>query len=201
MIDPANITNFNRSDSELEEMILFAILVAGKNARTQAKKLQEFLGEDVSNPFKFISNLISSGTLRTKMIEHGLGKYSLLENSFKYLTENFSGSELRNVSSQELLDVPGIGLKTVNFFFLHCRENHDLCVLDTHILAWMKDNGIQDVPSVSPNNRELYNKFSDIFKDLVKIHMPTLSLAEADLAIWREYSSRRSKKLVDSPSI
>ena len=43
MIDPAKITNFNRTQSQLEEFLLFCIVVAGKNSKVQAAKLGEFL--------------------------------------------------------------------------------------------------------------------------------------------------------------
>jgi hypothetical protein len=32
MIDPLNVTNFERSQAELEEFLLFGLFVAGKNS-------------------------------------------------------------------------------------------------------------------------------------------------------------------------
>lgn len=43
MIDPKNITNFDRTDNELEEFALFAIAVAGKSAKTIAPALDRTL--------------------------------------------------------------------------------------------------------------------------------------------------------------
>jgi hypothetical protein len=43
MITPTTITNYNRTEEELEEFLLFSILVAGKGAEQQAKKLDAFL--------------------------------------------------------------------------------------------------------------------------------------------------------------
>jgi len=43
MIDPSNITNFDRTDGELEEFALFAPAVAGKTADVQASKVNELL--------------------------------------------------------------------------------------------------------------------------------------------------------------
>jgi DNA repair protein RadC len=116
MIDPEKITNFNRTDSELEELILFAVLVAGKNARTQALKLHDFLGENVKQPFKFISSLITADSLIDVMQHHGLGKYNLLEKSFTELIKRFSDGKLRTATVDELEQVPGIGMKTARFF-------------------------------------------------------------------------------------
>ena len=44
-IDPYNITNFQRSDAELELFLLFCIVVAGKTAYIQSEKLDLFLGK------------------------------------------------------------------------------------------------------------------------------------------------------------
>ena len=43
MINPYQITNYDRSSSELEEFLLFCIVVAGKTAYIQAQKLEDFL--------------------------------------------------------------------------------------------------------------------------------------------------------------
>ena len=53
MIDPSNVTNPARTPAELEEFLLFCVVVAGKNADQQAQKLlQRFLGG--RRPFAFI---------------------------------------------------------------------------------------------------------------------------------------------------
>jgi hypothetical protein len=51
MVDPNNIINYNRTDEELEELILFLIAVAGKNAATTARQLDAFLQGAGSTPF------------------------------------------------------------------------------------------------------------------------------------------------------
>ena len=43
LIDPYKITNYKRSKNELEEFLLFCIVVAGKTAYIQAGKLEQFL--------------------------------------------------------------------------------------------------------------------------------------------------------------
>ena len=42
-IDPYNITNFNRTEEELQLFLLFCIVVAGKTAYIQADKLEQFI--------------------------------------------------------------------------------------------------------------------------------------------------------------
>jgi len=43
MIDPTHITNFNQTDKQLEEVLIFWVLVAGKVAKTTAKVLENTL--------------------------------------------------------------------------------------------------------------------------------------------------------------
>ena len=52
MIDPNNVTNPARTAAELEEFLLFCVVVAGKNADQQSLKLERFLGG--RRPFAFI---------------------------------------------------------------------------------------------------------------------------------------------------
>ena len=43
MVNPYDITNYNRTQNELQEFLLFTIVVAGKTAYIQAQKLDQFL--------------------------------------------------------------------------------------------------------------------------------------------------------------
>jgi len=57
MIDPSDVTKFDRTQAELEECLLFAIFVASKKATVQAQKLEQFLGGCTIHgeaPFSFI---------------------------------------------------------------------------------------------------------------------------------------------------
>lgn len=50
MVDPFDITKYNRTQAELEELLLFCISVAGKNARVTSHNLERFLN-DASQEF------------------------------------------------------------------------------------------------------------------------------------------------------
>ena len=45
LIDPKQLTNFNRTDAELEALAIFSIAVASKNALTTANLIGKVLGE------------------------------------------------------------------------------------------------------------------------------------------------------------
>ena len=75
MINPAEVTNYNRTQYELEEFILFCINVAGKKSSIEAPKLEVFI-ERAKNitkettPFNCIRKLIELGRLTR---DHALG--------------------------------------------------------------------------------------------------------------------------------
>lgn len=167
MIDPEKITNFNRSNSELEELFLFAVLVAGKNARMQAVKLEAFLAEGrkiYPSPFGYIYQLIKSKQLVAKLEKHKLGKYRLLSQSFEYAVENFSGGRLMTATCEELEKIPGVGLKTARFFLLHSRPDSRVAVIDTHLLKYLKrEYTAVTTPSVTPADPNKYKLFEGLF--------------------------------------
>ena len=160
MITPTTITNYNRTEAELEEFLLFAILVAGKKAEMQAKKLDSFLfqsGLCKMTPFEAIEHLLKLGESRYYTIGnnplvicmkgHKLGQYKRLYNAFKGILK-FKGN-LKNVTIEQLESVNGIGSKTARFFILHSRPDAKVAVLDTHILKWLNEKGYK-VPKATP---------------------------------------------------
>lgn len=189
MIDPENITNFNRTDAELEELMLFAVCVAGKNARTQAKKLATFLdkvvGPDLEfkSPFQYIEKLIRDGLFRDELEKSKLGKYGLLIKSFKYLVTHFSSGLLRKASLDELELTPGVGLKTARFFVLHSRSDSRVAVIDTHLLKYLKREFPNiDVPKVTPQQYGVYRQMENLF--LQKCDEEGVTPYEGDLTCW-----------------
>ena len=198
MIDPTNITNYNRTEAELEEFLLFCIMVAGKNAKQTAKKLDSFLftacviGE--MTPFEWLehlvklkSNGISSNALMNCIKTHKLGQYNRLEKAFTGILQ-FKGN-LKNVSVEELESISGIGSKTSRFFVLHSRPNQQVAVLDTHILKWMYEQGY-DVPRSTPPK----GRYAIIEKDfLTECDKAGKTPAEFDLEIWKQYSQKHTQ--------
>ena len=58
LIDPKDITNYNRTDVELESFWIFCILVAGKNSDTTARLVTKLLkNRGDKTPFEFIRSL------------------------------------------------------------------------------------------------------------------------------------------------
>ena len=193
MITPTNITNYNRTQAELEEFLLFTILVAGKTAKTQAIKLDSFLSnhplkngtlnDKKDSPFDFIQRLIDLKMLKIWMKDCKLGQYNRLENAFVGIMQ-FKG-KLDSVTLDELESISGIGSKTSRFFLLHSRPDQKIAVLDTHILKYMSKQGY-NVPKVTPSDKKKYRKIEEDF--LYEAKILRKNPAELDLEIWKSYS-------------
>jgi len=190
MIDPTQITNYNRTEAELEEFLLFCIMVAGKNAKQTAKKLDEFLFGTLGiiSPFDWVLSMVDIGKvsknfpLECAMKRHKLGQYKRLEKAFTGILQ--FKNRLKEVSVEELESVSGIGSKTSRFFILHSRPNQQLAVLDTHILKWMDAQGY-DVPKSTPPK----GRYAIIEKQfLTECAKAGKTPAELDLEIWKSYA-------------
>jgi hypothetical protein len=192
MIDPNNVTNPSRTAPELEEFLLFCVVVAGKNADQQAAKLERFLGG--RKPFAYIRSS-RAATLDAALREVRLGKYSLLGRSFRDLAH--SGIDLAACTWEDLTGFPGIGIKTSKFFVLHSRPGQMHGVLDTHVLAWMREHwapagpGRLEVPRHSPQDPRAYRFWETVYFGMVGARHHgrangAIDWARFDLDLWKE---------------
>ena len=188
MINPAEVTNYNRTQYELEEFILFCINVAGKKSVIEAPKLEVFIerAKDITKettPFNCIKKLIKLGRLNEIMHWAKLSPYAQRYNSYVAVAKI---KDLQIVTLNRLLQVPGIGLKTARFFLSHSREDFDEPMLDTHILRFLRDQGYSDAPKSTPSNENTYHYFANIFKNIAR--QLGKSVTDLDLEIWKQYS-------------
>lgn len=183
MIDPRDITNFKRTKEELEELILFCIIVAGKTASIQAKKLDLFLKKDNNklSPFKLIQTYISNNVLLEKIQEAKLGQYTKINKAFQEIIQ----LDMFNCSVQDLEGITGIGPKTARFYILHSRPNQNIAVLDTHILKWLRDELKIETPKSTPIQKK-YLQLEQVFLNYCKQNKK--NPADLDLEIWKKYS-------------
>jgi hypothetical protein len=184
MVDPVKCTNFSRDQYHLEEFAIFSICVANKPALRIAKLLHDMLVPlDGDLPFtklkKYDRPGITDLIMKSKMGCHtmkGRGVHQLVNKDL----------DLRTCTAEELEEICGIGLKTSRFFLLHSRENQRCIPLDTHILKFLKDNGVKDVPSSTPSSASKYRELEN--KALGFADKRKMKPAEFDLSVWREYS-------------
>jgi len=186
MIDPTDITNYELTDLELEEHILFWVCAAGKNGVTAAKCLERLMGTmeeeyppKIREPFRMIRRFDEQ--MESWLKYAGIGCFNAKARTFKALA--YSNINLRTCSVDELENIPGIGPKTARCFLIHSRPNQRLAGLDVHILRFLKDNGY-DVPKSTPTGKK-YKQIEQWFLDEAdKAEKP---IAEFDLEIWNKY--------------
>jgi thermostable 8-oxoguanine DNA glycosylase len=191
LVDPHNITDYERSVSELKLVLLFWVAAAGKKATTAARSLSLLLEEGSTrfrsdDPFEIVSSYGDS--LAEAMKRHGMGCHGAKSKCMLALAR--SGLDLKTCSVSDLESVVGIGPKTARCFVMHSRRGVRHAGLDTHVLKYMRDIGL-DVPKSTPSGRK-YAEVEEIFLRLAD--SSGMSVAEFDLDIWRRYSSRAKAK-------
>lgn len=189
MIDPANITNFNRTNDELEEFAIFSVLVAGKNSNVIAKRIPEVLCIDTMQtfnftPFSFLANL---GLERTADVLRGAGiaPYNRKARTLTELTNR--GFDLRTCSFADLESVWGISYKTSRMIIVHSRPNVRTVIPDTHIRKGINRYFAFDpLPDHPPRNKKEFQRWENRFLYICdKLEREPASL---DLEWWREFS-------------
>lgn len=185
MITPETVTQYNRTEAELEEFLMFGILVAGKNSKVQAQKLGEFLQhKGIFSPLEYLTYLSKHNDLLIRsMQKYKLGQYNRLDSAFRGILQ-FKG-QLKTVTVEQLESVKGIGPKTARFFVLHSRPNVRYAVLDTHILKWMHGLGYH-VPKATPSK----NTYRHIETDFLALaDAKGMTPANLDLHIWTTHGT------------
>jgi hypothetical protein len=204
---------YHGTDAQLQRFLLTGIVVAGKVARQQQDKLEDFLFnlETAYNyfcplkipgvpetPFGWMRQVIEVNPTGARHIDNLLrdvkmGQYSRITPAFTHLATNVI--DLRKCTRDELVAVPGIGFKTASFFILFTRKNAEIACLDTHILAFMRETGLAPhAPKTSPQNHKQYYALEKIFVDYCKaIHRP---VGEVDFEIWLK-RNRGDKRIVN----
>ena len=164
MIDPFNITNFNRTNAELEELLLFCICAANKPAVQIATKVDWFLRQQHcekrrGTPFKKLRMLIRAGLLEKQL------KWARLSPYTKNRVACYNLSELpwyvSDITLDQLTQIHGVGEKTARMFMLYSRPAQNFAILDTHVLRWMKNRG-HEVPKWHPTGN-VYRKLEISF--------------------------------------
>ncbi len=194
MIDPYKITDYNRKRGELEEFLLFCIVVAGKTAYIQAQKLESFLKSvntrlmlpDNVNPFQTIKSAEQHGILFEEIKIAKLGQYKKIYSGFKYISER--EYNLNRMTPQILEEIPGVGMKTSRFFLLHSDTFYQdkIAILDTHILKFIKENIDERAPKSTPVIPITYRFWESMFLDWCLKN--NKNVADFDLEVWKSYA-------------
>lgn len=190
--------NDNRSQSNLEYFILFAISVAGKTAKTINKALSNFienafiitnLDKSSATPFQLIKKLIEMDLLEQVIIDSKLGQHRKLNKAFQQLVE--SNIDLRKCTASDLESIHGIGKKTSRFFLLYNRRDIKCACLDTHILKYMRQElKIPNIPKSTPSGKRYDIIEKQFISHAIKQNKNPMEL---DIEIWKKYNKSNIK--------
>jgi thermostable 8-oxoguanine DNA glycosylase len=196
MVNEQDIIKYDRTDNELQELVLFLVAVAGKNANTTAKMLDKFLSvyidAEKASPYEAVKYRLSSKreTMEQQLKHMGFGCQTRLARAFKELAN--STLNLRTCTRDELLAIHGIGLKSANCFISWTRKGTKMAMLDTHLMKFIRfELGHTDAPIATPSSKKQYEKWEKVFLDYCEEN--NLDPTEEDLRIWRKYSNRGKK--------
>ena len=191
MIDPQNIVRYDYTDEELEELLIFCVCVAGKKASTIAPRVHKLftylqLFTQQSCPLKCGYNFPIDVDDTMKVL--GIGCYTQkAETLYDFISQD-PAIDLRTCTVEDLEKIKGIGPKTSRFFLMSSRPNVRYAALDTHLLAFLRDSGVENVPKSTPTGK----KYLTLEQTYLKMVPEGMSPAEFDLVVWRKYSSKKS---------
>lgn len=187
IVDPFAITRYDRTDAELQALLVFCMCVANKTAAVMAPKVNLFLeGRGTLTPFQWVARLMDEGRLRSEMERARLGNYGLRERGFRHMLSP-DAPDLRTASPDELERVPGIGPKTSRFFVVHSREGARHAVVDTHMLKFLRHAGHEGVPEGNSPPKKDYPRMEQLV--LGHVDRIGLSAADFDLRVWTWYEA------------
>lgn len=184
MINPFAITNFERTEHELQTFMLFCVCVAGKNAVQQAAKLEKFLDIIPGSGLPF-ERIMAIDDVIPYLVEVRMGQYNRIGRAFKKLSEL---KQLDRVEIEHLELIKGIGPKTSRFFVLHSRPDSRVAVLDTHILRYMRETMGIAAPKSTPGLKR-YSELETQFLEYCDAR--GCSPATLDLEIWSGLTKSR----------
>lgn len=207
-VKPETLIDYKRNLEQLEELIIYLILVAGGNSNRTITSMEKLDAKcETRYPLSFdnirqlcVAGHSTTGTfvnqtqLANILKECGFRLYNQRANFLlrAYNTVRYDISGLRKASVDELEKIPGIGMKSARLFLMATRPNVQLAALDTHIMKFLRDNEYinADEKLITPTSKRKYKRFESIFLN----HVPKpFSPAEYDLAIWNIYARGKIK--------
>lgn len=198
MPDPADFSDIGdarASKRDAQWWLLYAILVANKPAEITRKKLDEFLSgyESHWSPFDIVGALAAVGQVGNSHLTDVLrrvrtGQYTRIEAAFRDVAVKLppvAGEDPRNWSLETLESIPGVGPKTARWFYLLVNPGAPVAALDTHVLKFLRDNGVEGVPKATPARGRTYRRLEAEF--VAHAQRLGLNARDLDFFAWSIY--------------
>lgn len=182
---------FDDWEYECQARFLYSALVAGKRADFADAKIKTILPPSSLGllPFAYLRKVEEETGIRSFLEQRRCGAYTRLTKCFHHVA--FSTLDMRNVTVAELETIPGIGPKTARFFVQWTRpDEEELAILDTHILAWLRENGYPEAPRSTPQGGK-YAFWAEVFTK--EAHDRKLTVREFDILIWEARAKRKTQ--------
>lgn len=172
--------NLDDHPYQVEAKLLFSVIVAGKSAKFAEAALRRLIFPNSrKSPFGQLRDLIRYNILGTRLRDCRTGNYTKIEKAFVAIVK--AKFNFKTVTPAELEKIHGIGPKTSRFFIMWIRPKEIYAALDVHVLRWMRNNGVPNVPPSTPSG-ERYAKFEHIFIEMAKDR--NMTPRQLDELIW-----------------
>jgi endonuclease III len=197
VIDPRNVTDYRRTDAQLQEFLIYAVCVAGKKAADTAPAVARLLnllaygnpagGKGCSLPPLSLVALYGRDEVARAVRQAGMGCYRQKARALHAAARRWRLGllDLRTCSAAELECLPCVGPKTARFFLLHSRPGVRAAAIDRHILRHLAAHGVR-VPTQTPARPASYRRLEDAFLRLAD--EADMTPADYDLAVWKRYA-------------
>lgn len=187
-IDPTEIPSL-MTPEQYEWWILFGICVAGKSAKQTEQKLNAllikspFLINRFGSPFTRIRYMIAEKDLDRNLRQVRMEQYRRISKAFRAVVK-IEPWKLKNVATLE--GIPGIGPKTARMLVLYSDPAANCVPLDTHILKYLKAQGIPSVPKSTPAAGPIYRRLEAEFQNLALSQRKTVR--QLNTEVWKSYA-------------
>lgn len=167
--------------------LLFACIVAGKNAEFAENALKKLLGTSAMMPFDNIEGALKDQCLRGALRIAKTGNYGKLYTCFEQIIamSKTLGRDPRDWMFADLMRIHGIGPKTARWFRMLVRPNEYGSALDTHVLKFLADVGVPNVPKSTPTWGGNYRRLEVAFME--RCEKLQMSPRDLDFFVWAVY--------------
>lgn len=173
----------NPTTENRQAFLIFAMIVAGKTSEFGTDRTAKLLswGPNGLSPFRKIGFLDQAGVLEDAMRAVKTGQYKRLGKGLRQVVM----LDVDRCPKKDLLSIHGIGPKTASYFLTYARDESGHAVLDTHVLRFLRECGV-DAPEGTPPVGEEYERLAREFTS--RAHAADLTTQELDNFVWRYYA-------------